>query len=81
MDLVDNYPKKYHLLKKLAFAEVFNWDSNYQVTLMYVFNMCKIVLVLSYLGHLTLDLVDKHPKKYHLLKKLALAEVYILNNV
>ena len=46
-----------------------------------MYSICKIGLVLSYLGNLTLDLVDKHPKKYHLLKKLALAEVYILNNV
>ena len=29
LKLVDNYPKKSHFLKKLAFTEVFNWDSNY----------------------------------------------------
>ena len=81
MDFVENYQEMSYLLKKLAFAEVYILLSNNQVTLLYRFNMCKIVLVLSYLGHLTLDLVDKHPKKYHLLKKLALPEVYILNNV
>ena len=42
------------------------------------FSICKIVLVLCLLGHLTLDLVDKYPKMFHLLKKLAFAEVYSL---
>ena len=34
MDLVENYPKMSHLLKKLAFAEVYNLVSTYQVTLL-----------------------------------------------
>ena len=33
MDLVENYRKKYRLLKKLAFTEVYHLDSNNQVTL------------------------------------------------
>ena len=33
MDLVENYPKMSHLLKKLAFAEVYIWVSHNQVTL------------------------------------------------
>ena len=33
MDLVENYPKMSHLLKKLAFAEVYILVSNNQVTL------------------------------------------------
>ena len=37
MDLVDKYPKKSHLLKKLAFAEVYNLDSNNHVTLLFYF--------------------------------------------
>ena len=37
-----------------------------------------LYLVLSQLGHLTLDYVENFPKKYDLLKKLAFAEVYIL---
>ena len=35
LDFADNFPKKYHLLKKLAFAKVYNLGSNYQVTLLY----------------------------------------------
>ena len=35
-------------------------------------------MVLSQLGHLTLDCVDDYPEKYHLLKKLALAEASLL---
>ena len=38
---------------------------------------CKIVLVLSQFGLLTLDFVDKYPEMSHLLKKLAFTEVYI----
>ena len=37
-------------------------------------------LVLSQLGHLTLDCVKNHPKKSNLLKKLAFAEVYNLDH-
>ena len=32
LDCVENFSKKSHLLKKLAFSEVFIEDSNYQVT-------------------------------------------------
>ena len=39
---------------------------------------CKIVLVLSQLGHLTLNCVNNHPKKSHSLKKLAFTEVFNL---
>ena len=77
LNYVDNYPKMYHLLKKLAFTEVHMLLSNSQVTLLYIFNMCKIVLVSSQLGHLTLDLVDNYLKKSHLLKKLAFTEVFM----
>ena len=36
MDFVNNNPKKSHLLKKLAFTEVYNLDSSYQVTLVFL---------------------------------------------
>ena len=35
MYFADNYPKKYHLIKKLAFTKVYNLRSSYQVTLLY----------------------------------------------
>ena len=35
MDKVENYPKMFHLLKKLAFAKVYSLGSNNQVTLFY----------------------------------------------
>ena len=38
MDCVENHPKKYNLLKKLAFTEVYNLDSSYQVTLVFLLN-------------------------------------------
>ena len=41
MDLVDKYPKKSHLLKKLAFTKVFNLDSNNQVTLIFTLFKCQ----------------------------------------
>ena len=34
LNFVDKYPKKFHLLKKLAFAEVYNLDTDNQVTLL-----------------------------------------------
>ena len=34
---VENNPKKCNLLKKLAFTEVYNLDSNNQVTLLFLF--------------------------------------------
>ena len=39
LDYIENYPKKYYLLKKLAFAEVYILVSNYQVTLLFRFNL------------------------------------------
>ena len=38
-------------------------------------------LVLSYLGHLTYHCAENCSEKYHLLKKLAFAEVYILGQL
>ena len=36
MDLVENYPKMSHLLKKLAFAEVYILVSHNQVNLQFI---------------------------------------------
>ena len=43
-----------------------------------VLKIIEKVLVLSQLGHLTLDCVENFSKKSHLLKKLAFSEVYRL---
>ena len=40
--------------------------------------MSQKILVLSQLGYLTLNCVENHPKKSHLLKKLAFTEVFNL---
>ena len=39
MDFVELYPKMSHLLKKLAFTEVYILVSNNQVTLIYLENL------------------------------------------
>ena len=55
MDLVENYPKMFHLLKKLAFAEVYILVSTYQVTL-YLVYVCNCLTVDFFSGY-TLDLL------------------------
>ena len=42
MDQAENCPKKSHLLKKLAFTEVYNLDSNNQITLLFELTIFKI---------------------------------------
>ena len=64
-----------HLPKKLAFTEVYNQDSNNQVTL---FLPLQIRLDLAQLGHLKLNCVENCPEKSHLPKKLAFTEGYNL---
>ena len=76
LNCIDNFQKKSHLLKKLAFTKVYNLDRNNQVTLLLQY---KLVMVLSQLGQLTLDWVENHPKKSFLLKKLAFTKVYNLD--
>ena len=48
---MENYPEVSHLLKKLAFAEVYILVINIQVTLLYIFfieRFGKVLLRLSY---------------------------------
>ena len=47
MDCVENHPKKSHLLKKLAFTEVFNLDRNNQVTLLLQYILKRIFTCLN----------------------------------
>ena len=48
LDCVKKYPKKSDFLKKLAFAEVYNFDSNNQVTLHFTLLCLGSILVWSF---------------------------------